>query len=278
MPKVGAMQSEPWLSQPISLGESRILAAGQVRDVMGIQPGAMRIMGSYGLVYMVEAKGYYEDANGMKSDLRTGDLLWIHPGLAHAYGPDPGESWTQIYLIMEGPIWAQWAKEGVMDVHRALTHAEPVDYWRRRFAELFPPGSVSDRGTALRIMGAAIQLVADLLATEEEASRSHEDLWVAESQQMLGEQRWSPQDVARRVGLSYESFRKRFADKLGVSPGQYQKRRRIEYACAAIYQDNRSLKELADELGFCDVFHFSKTFRQVMGEAPSDFRRRVRGG
>jgi AraC-like DNA-binding protein len=271
------MQDEPWLNQPISLGKSRILAAGQVRDVAGIQPNAMRIMGSYGLVYMVEAEGYYEDENGLKSDLTTGDLVWIHPGLPHAYGPKRGRSWTQIYLILEGPQWAQWAEEGVLDPRQALTHAEPVDYWRRRFAEIIPPGAASDRATALRIMGATIQLVTDLLATDEEASRSQVDIWVAESQQLLGEQRWSPQDVARRVGLSYESFRKRFAEKVGVSPGQYQKRRRIERACAAIYQDNRSLKELADELGFCDVFHFSKTFRQVTGEAPSDFRRRVRG-
>ena len=38
------------------------------------------------------------------------------------------------------------------------------------------------------------------------------------------------------------------------------------------------IKQIADELGFCDVFHFSKAFKQVVGLTPSDFRRRVRGG
>jgi len=275
------MQNEPWLTRPVALGESRIVAAGQVRDVPGINPDAMRIMGTYGLVYMVEAKGYYRDANGVSSDLRSGDVIWIHPGLAHAYGPRNEEGWTQIYVILEGAQWERWASEGVLDPRQALTHAEPVDYWRRRMAEIFKSREAADQATALRMMGATIQLVGDLLAAEAEANKSREDDWLVESQRLLGDrqgaQQMSPQHVARQVGLSYESFRKRFADKLGVSPGQFQKQRRIEHACAAIYQGNLSLKELADELGFCDVFHFSKTFRQVVGETPSDFRQRVRG-
>lgn len=275
------MLDEPWLTRPVSLGETRIVAAGQVRDVPGIDPKSMRIMGNYGLIYMVEANGYYRDGNGVNADLHSGDVIWIHPGLAHAYGPRKGEGWTQIYVILEGAQWERWASEGVLDPRKAITHAEPVDYWRRRLADIFKSREAPDRATALRMMGATIQLVGDLLAAEADANKSREDEWLVESQQLLGdrrgEQQLSPQQVARQVGLSYESFRKRFVEKLGVSPGQFQKRRRIEHACAAIYQGNLSLKELADELGFCDVFHFSKTFRQVAGETPSNFRQRVRG-
>ena len=69
----------------------------------------------------------------------------------------------------------------------------------------------------------------------------------------------------------------RFAQVMGESPGHYQKRRRLEWASAAIYQGEQSLKQIADELGFCDVFHFSKAFKQEMGLTPSDYRKRVRG-
>ena len=67
-------------------------------------------------------------------------------------------------------------------------------------------------------------------------------------------------EVARRAGLSYESFRKRFARARGIAPAKFQTQRRIEFAQAAIYQGTRTFQELADELGFCDAFHFSKTF------------------
>ncbi len=281
MPKSGLMRNESWLSQPVSLGGSTIRAAGQVRDVPGLNPQSMRIMGSFGLIYMVDVQGYYEDAKGTKSVLRSGDVVWIHPGLAHAYGPDEGRSWTQIYLILEGSHWEQWAQEGVLNIRQPVTHAEPVDYWYRRMADLFQPREVYDKAATLRMTGATIQLVTDLLATQDDAHRSADDRWLAESQRLLGErlavESLTPQQVARQVGLSYESFRKRFAEKTGVSPGQFRQRRRIEHACAAIYQGSANFKDLADQLGFCDVFHFSKTFRQITKETPSDFRRRVRG-
>jgi AraC-like DNA-binding protein len=87
----------------------------------------------------------------------------------------------------------------------------------------------------------------------------------------------TPQEVATQVGLNYENFRKRFVQLTRESPGRYLKRRRIEWACASIYHGEHSFKHIADTLGFCDVFHFSKAFKQEIGVTPSEYRRRVRG-
>ena len=88
----------------------------------------------------------------------------------------------------------------------------------------------------------------------------------------------NPRQVAREVGLSYESFRKRFSERMDRAPGQYQQQRRVDLACAAIYRGSGNFKQLAEELGFCDVYHFSKAFRRQMGIPPSAYRRSVRGG
>ncbi|GAB5561243.1 MAG: hypothetical protein SynsKO_28900 [Synoicihabitans sp.] len=231
---------------------------------------------------MAEVEGYYVDDLGNSEELKSGDVVWIHPGNTHAYGPRSGQAWTQIYLILDGTQWEHWVEEGVWDINRPVSHAAPVDYWRGRFHDAFSAEDGSDPATAMRTMGVVHRLIFDLLAAREEGQRDRGEAWLRESQQLLGE-RGAPEDlsphvVAQKVGMSYESFRKKFAERLGESPGHFQKRRRIEHACASIYQGTHSFKELADELGFCDVFHFSKTFRQVTGETPSDFRRRVRGG
>ena len=250
-------RDEPWLTQPLSLGESSILASGQVRNVAGINPKSMRKLSNYGLIYMVDVEGYFVDELGTNRDLRSGDVVWIHPGVAHAYGPKQGRVWTQIYLILEGAQWERWAAEGVLDPRRPVTHAEPVEGWARRWHEVFPADAAPTYAAALRTFGAVSQLMLELLAAHDESSRSDKDAWLLESQRLLGERRpahdFSPQAVARSVGMSYENFRKKFAQKMSESPGHYQKRRRIEHACAAIYQGSHSFKALADELGFCDV-------------------------
>jgi AraC-like DNA-binding protein len=281
MADITQIRDEPWLTRPLSVGGTTITAAGQVRNVAGIAPSAMRVMGSFGLIYMAEVDGYYVDELGPPRDLVSGDVVWIQPGIAHAYGPREGREWTQVYFILDGSQWERWAQEGILDPQRPVTHAEPVDYWRRRLHEALPADAAHTAAAALRALGATTQTMLELLAAHEESAGVAHENWLLEGQRLLGgrlaERTMTPQAVAREVGLSYENFRKKFAERVGESPGHYQKRRRIEHACAAIYQGTHSFKALADDLGFCDVFHFSKTFRQIVGETPSQFRRKARG-
>jgi AraC-like DNA-binding protein len=250
--------------------------------VPGLNPKAMRVLGTFALVYLVDVDGYYCDAGGHESALKSGDFLLIFPDVAHAYGPRHDTGWNQIYVVFDGPEFAAWRRSGILNPAQPVLHAEPVEYWRRRFEEVFTPRPIRGPVGALRTMGRFLHLLTDLLATAAEADRTAAEVWLEESQHLLAEpvedEGWlTPQQVARRVGLSYENFRKQFAQRTGVAPGQFQKVRRVERACAAIYQGSHGFKELADELGFCDVFHFSKVFKQVVGDTPSEFRKRVRG-
>lgn len=276
-------RSRAWLESPLrtSLGELQL--AGALRDVPGLDPRAMRILGSYSLIYMVDVHGYYCDGNGVKADLRTGDLVVIFPELAHAYGPNKARPWNQIYFVFNGPQFDFLRSKGLLDPGQPVWHLEPVDYWSRRLEEVVAGEARHTEAGALRATGRLIQLICDMAAADAEARvRPERDAWFEESQRLLGNpgaRGWlTPQQVARQVGLNYDNFRKQFALRLEVSPGQFQKRKRIDRACAAIYQGSHGFKELAEELEFCDVFHFSKAFKQVMGLTPSEFRQKAHGG
>jgi len=276
-------RSEAWLESPVRTSIGEVQLAGALRDVPGLDPQEMRILGSYSFIYMVKVDGYYADANGRRTDLTSGDLVVIFPELAHAYGPKPGTGWDQIYCVFDGPQFDFLRERGLLSPDRPVWHLEPIDYWRRRFEELIAGEDGHTEVGARRVMGRFLHLVHDLSAADAEgAANFGRDHWLEESQRLLanrGDHGWpSPEAVARMVGLNYDNFRKQFALKLGVSPGQFQKRRKIDRACAAIYQGSHGFKELAEELAFCDVFHFSKTFKQVMGVAPQTYRRRAHGG
>ena len=40
-------------------------------------------------------------------------------------------------------------------------------------------------------------------------------------------------------------------------------------------EQNLTNKEIAYRLGFCDEFHFSHRFKQIMGKSPQRFRRSI---
>ncbi|MBS0633458.1 MAG: helix-turn-helix transcriptional regulator [Verrucomicrobia bacterium] len=278
-----AFRSEAWLESPLRTSAGELQLAGSLQDVAGLDPQAMRVLGSYSLIYMVNVDGYYCDGNGLKADLRTGDLVVIFPELAHAYGPKGGQPWDQIYFVFNGPQFDFLRGKGLLNPKRPILHLEPVDYWSRRLEEIVAGEARHTEAGAMRAMGRFLHLLCDLEAADAEARlRPERDRWLEESQRLLsdpGEHGWpDAQQVARQVGLNYDNFRKQFALRAGVSPGQFQKRKRIDRACAAIYQGSHGFKELAAELEFCDEFHFSKAFKQITGLTPSEFRKKAHGG
>jgi AraC-like DNA-binding protein len=285
MPDTAHARSEAWLQSPLRTAAGDLELAGLLRNIAGIDPGSMRVLGSYALVLMVEGRGYYADARGTRRELTAGDAVLVFPEIAHAYGPQPGEAWTQVYYVFSGAQFELWRRRGLLRPERPVLRLGAAEYWRQRLLAIVQnePRAGTHTGAALRSFGRFLEVLAEMLATDEEASRKPvRDTWMEQSLRLLGHRSangWpTPQEVAREVGLSYENFRKRFAQLSGESPGRYQKRRRLEWACAAIYQGDHSIKEIAAELGFCDVFHFSKAFKQVVGTTPSEYRRRVSGG
>jgi AraC-like DNA-binding protein len=276
-----AYRNHPWLVSPIRTKAGEIRLAGSLQNAPALDPRSMRVLGSYSLIYMIDVDGYYRDASGRDQRIAAGDAVLIFPELAHAYGPNGGRDWTQIYVVFNGPQFDFWRQCGILSPERPTLHVEPVDYWRRRLEDVFATETPRSEAAALRSMGRFLQVLTEMLAADAEAHRAPRDVWLENSIHLLGERSekgWlTPQQVARKIGLSYDNFRKQFAARTGLPPGQYQKRQRIDRACAAIYQGSHGFKELAEELAFCDVFHFSKAFKQVVGQTPSEFRRKVRG-
>jgi AraC-like DNA-binding protein len=98
---------------------------------------------------------------------------------------------------------------------------------------------------------------------------------VAELERRPGE-RLSLKGLATLVDLSPSRFSALFHAAFGVSPVRYQREARVARAQHLLLKEERSIKEIADELGFSDQFKFSRTFKKVSGESPQHFRTQAR--
>lgn len=80
--------------------------------------------------------------------------------------------------------------------------------------------------------------------------------------------------MAQASGLSVSHFKALFQQEMGIAPGAYVIRQKIQCACHLLSATNRSLSDIAYTLGFCSQSHFTKTFRCHMGVAPSVYRKK----
>ena len=85
------------------------------------------------------------------------------------------------------------------------------------------------------------------------------------------------EDAATEAGLSPFHFLRVFANVLGVTPHQYLVRCRLRRAASLLAGDERSITDVALDVGFGDLSNFVRTFRRAAGVSPGRFRRAARG-
>lgn len=82
---------------------------------------------------------------------------------------------------------------------------------------------------------------------------------------------WGLQALADKAGMSRSSFASRFKDVVGQAPAAYLADWRLSLAQQQLKQ-GRSIKELADELGYANPSALSRVFAQRVGLSPREWR------
>jgi AraC-like DNA-binding protein len=84
-----------------------------------------------------------------------------------------------------------------------------------------------------------------------------------------------PLDVRAVAAVAYVSeahFIRSFHDVFGETPHRYLQRRRVERSMFLLRETDRSVTDICLDVGFTSLGTFSRTFRQIVGETPSDYR------
>lgn len=84
--------------------------------------------------------------------------------------------------------------------------------------------------------------------------------------------------LAKMVGVSSSQFARRFQKLFNATLRQYLLRVRVRAASRLLAQTDKSITEIAMEVGFYDHAHFSRTFSRLMGMGPLAFRKNHQPG
>jgi transcriptional regulator GlxA family with amidase domain len=79
--------------------------------------------------------------------------------------------------------------------------------------------------------------------------------------------------LARIACISEAHFIRTFRATFGETPHRYLQRRRVERAMFLLRETDRSLTDICLDVGFASLGTFSRTFRDIVGQPPSAYRR-----
>ena len=78
---------------------------------------------------------------------------------------------------------------------------------------------------------------------------------------------------ARCCGYSEAQFRRVFRRAVGQSPVAYLRMRRMEEACLLLRETDLKVEDIAARVGYAEPGFFWSTFKKLMSETPSNYRR-----
>jgi AraC family transcriptional regulator len=83
-------------------------------------------------------------------------------------------------------------------------------------------------------------------------------------------------ELSADVQMSKYHFCRLFKRSTGFSPHQYVKRERVQRARQLLAEHRLSLIEIANDLGFSDQSHFTRSFHTVVGVTPAQYSAGIR--
>jgi len=79
-------------------------------------------------------------------------------------------------------------------------------------------------------------------------------------------------ELANIASVSEAHFIRTFRSTFGETPHRYLQRRRVERAMFLLRETGRAVTDICLDVGFTSLGTFSRTFRDIVGVNPTDYR------
>ncbi|MFD4022201.1 helix-turn-helix domain-containing protein [Streptomyces sp. NPDC058576] len=89
--------------------------------------------------------------------------------------------------------------------------------------------------------------------------------------------RWSVGELAARTGLSRAQFTRRFTARVGSPPARYLIQQRVSRARQLLGETDMTVTQVAAALGYTDLAHFSRQYKQYTATSPGRVRSQRQG-
>jgi AraC-like DNA-binding protein len=235
------------------------------------------------IMYLAKGRQYYQIAN-KEYMLQGGDILVIPSDTAHgtsSYPEDIGSLYWMVFRIPPknsrflnlSPNESQYLIDQFLNLQ--VCHFKGNAKMASSLSRIFKYYDVQEKiKSKIRLTSLVLQFVLDVIDASNKNSLNHsptpEILKAVEYINGHLHEGTSIDGLADLTNLSVSRFKHRFKKELGIPPGEFIMRQKIDYA-KNNYGSYKSIQSLAFSLGFSSSNYFASVFKKFTGSTPSDY-------
>ncbi|MBE6701833.1 MAG: helix-turn-helix domain-containing protein [Ruminococcaceae bacterium] len=221
----------------------------------------------------VESGIMYVDWHGCTVTLEAGDFIIYPPHVPHRYEQNNGvcywthfsgealsEIITDAGLRRLGVQQGCGVRDGVIRIFDRMIYHYTVQHKLRELS------------LAADLVALLTELGKCVIGTANSADRRLRSVIV--DMQKRCPQELDTSEYAAMLGISEGRFLHVFKEAVGVSPGMYIMQLRLSRAAEELLTSDRSVSDIAYEVGFRDPLYFSRRFKKQYEVSPEHFRKK----
>ncbi|MEA1878348.1 MAG: AraC family transcriptional regulator [Bacteroidota bacterium] len=235
-----------------------------------------RVLDEYQLVFITEGEGEFETRDKQFS-IKPGSVMLLRKNEWHRYRPNPETGWTENYIGFNGKLADFFLKEQEILKDLALVNCGNQEVLIDTFHKIFDLVKNETPCYQQIASGLVIKLLGYVLA-----GHNHQEFLGTDVEKIIQDvcfiirenatSDFNFEEVSMQYEISSSHLRKMFKKYTGKSPHQYYLDIKLINAKEALLNTDKTIKQIAYEMGFVSVHYFSRIFKAKTGKTPSEFR------
>ncbi|MDD2707010.1 MAG: helix-turn-helix transcriptional regulator [Verrucomicrobiae bacterium] len=229
----------------------------------------------YSAVYLVRGKGTYYDEKGASFPLQPGAVFQRFPQSQHTLIIDPSSDWAEYFVALDTETQISLARTGVVNMQTPVFHPGLNDNLIEQFARLLGFLQNADEpalsNAFVTIAGLLLQL---RTPPKPAAAIDTTSQLIEEVQRILSraqDSRLPLPQLLKKLPIRYDTLRKTFRARTGISLESWRLRNRLDAAAALLTERRLAIKDISFRLGYSNPYAFSAQFRKFFGVSPRQF-------
>jgi AraC-like DNA-binding protein len=193
----------------------------------------------------------------------------VTPGVVIDYGAVEG-CWHEDFICWTGPVADHLYDAGVVQTGVVRMGRS------RRLLPLIEQAEDPSDDAQIAANALLQKFLVDLYLENRPRAEGGSERAVAGLRMLLSQQVerwWTVGEMAKHCGMSVNHFRTLFERQTGMRPKAYLERLKMMRAGERLCSSDDAVGVVANTFGYRDPYHFSRTFKRVVGLSPQHYRK-----